>query len=146
VIREIVQAESGPRSTNISAALNFVLHVQKQRCICFILSDFQDIGFESSLRVLARKHDVIGIHLLDASEAQLPDVGLLQLINPETGKTHWVDTASEATRGNYVHAQQSAMHQVEHLFKRNQADFLQIHTQKPYLAPLIGFFKQHGKK
>ncbi len=146
IIREIVQAESGPRNTQISAALNFILHLQKQRCICFILSDFQDSGFEPSLRVLARKHDVIGIHLLDTAEYQLPDVGLLQIRNPETGALRWVDTTSESARATYAQAQQSALQHMEHLFKRNQADYLQIQTHQPYVAPLIGFFKQHGKK
>jgi uncharacterized protein (DUF58 family) len=146
IIREILQAESGSRSTNISAALSYILNLQKQRCICFILSDFLDSGFEASLRVLAGKHDVTGIHLVDHVEEIMPDIGMVQVTNPETGATDWIDTHEQSVRTKYEHLRQSETLKMEYLFKRNHADYLRLHTHEPYLASLIKFFRQHGKK
>src|SRR5205085_8180619 len=101
IVREMLTAEPKGKGTNLSDALRFFNNSTRQRSISFVLSDFLDTGFADALKVAGRKHDVIGIKIYDKMEMQLPDMGLLQVRDAETGKTMWVDSGDYWVRHNY---------------------------------------------
>jgi uncharacterized protein (DUF58 family) len=145
IIREILQVEQKPRGTNIADALSYCFNLQKQRSICFVLSDFLDHGFEKSLRVLAGRHDVIGVHMSDPLEQKLPDIGVISVFDPETGKTQWLDTSQTDMRLQYQKAQNKQLDRVKNFFLKNKADYLEMQTDIPYFTTLLSFFQQHAK-
>lgn len=93
--------------TDLNEGMKYAVNVQKKRCICFLISDFMDIGsIRDGLVTLSRKHDVVALQLEDEGEHQLPDVGFVQWLNTETGATTWVDTSSPKVRKEYAERQQ----------------------------------------
>ena len=137
-----VPASSG---TNLSVALNHLLHVLHRRSIILLFSDFLDPDFTRPLRILARRHDTVAVPLFDAREAELPDIGLVHLTDAETGETVVVDTGSARARRAF--AQQSAARQaaLTALFRRIRMDHLALRTDENYVEPLARFFRQRHR-
>lgn len=98
IIRELIEFKPQSTKTNISEALRFFSAFQKRRAIVFVLSDFMDTRYRDSLKIASRKHDLTGIRIFDPREEELPNLGLLPLKDPESGKTHWVNTSSYKLR------------------------------------------------
>lgn len=142
IIRELLQIEPAKRGTNLGAALEYLNNVLKKRSIVFVLSDFIAPSFETPLRVVARRHDIIGVHLYDPLEAQLPDAGLLRLLDAETGQPAWVDTSSPALRRAYSEAFRARSLDLESAFRRTGADSLRISTRESYVHALVSFFRR----
>jgi len=101
IVRELLSKEPKGKGTAVSKALRYFNNSTKQKSIAFILSDFLDAGYEDALRIAGKKHDVIGIKLYDKMDMQLPDAGLLQVEDAETGKTKWVDSSNSFVRYSY---------------------------------------------
>jgi uncharacterized protein (DUF58 family) len=146
IIREIIQVESGQRSTNIAAALQYVFNLQKQRCICFVLSDFLDAGFENALKVLAGRHDVIGVQFTDPMEQKIPSVGIMQVQDPETGQLFWLDTTNSEALADYTRFRNLSSQQVKSTLERNGADHLALNVEEPYFPTILQFFRKHSKR
>jgi uncharacterized protein (DUF58 family) len=147
IIREILQAEGGQRGTNIASALQYAFNLQKQRSICFVLSDFLDKGFENALKVLAGRHDVIGVQVTAPMEQRIPtNIGLIQVADPETGKSMWLDTAQTAELTDYQRLRNQSLGQIKGVLERNGADYLAIQIDEPYFPTLLQFFRKHGKQ
>jgi uncharacterized protein (DUF58 family) len=141
LIRDLFAFERTSTGTDLSVALNHVLHVLNRRSIVLLVSDFMNSGFEAPLRAVSRRHDTIAVHLLDPRESELPDVGLLELTDTETFETIVIDTGSPRARYAYTdHAQYRAA-QLEQLLVRARVDRIPIHTDESYVEPLIRFFK-----
>ena len=98
IIRELLDFEPVGKETNIGMALEYFNNVIKKRCICFVLSDFIADGYDTALRIAARRHDLIGMHIYDPTEKQLPNLGLIRVVDAETGKLHYLDTSSAKVR------------------------------------------------
>ncbi|TNE47187.1 MAG: DUF58 domain-containing protein [Bacteroidetes bacterium] len=145
IIREILIAKPRGRGTDLKAALQFIHNVLKKRSVCFILSDFLASGYDDALRVLARRHDCIGIHCWDPLERDLPDVGVLRVADAETGEQVWVDTTSSQLRRKYLYSFEEHKAQTRNLFRRAGADFLSLCTNEPYVTALLRFFAQRSK-
>lgn len=145
LIRDLFAHEPQSHGTDVSVALNHALHVLKRRSIVALISDFLDTDFEKPLRAVARRHDTIAIHLHDPREAALPDVGLIDLTDPETGETVVIDTSSRSARHAYEHKALEHQHYLDGLFRGIRADRIQIHTDKGYVEPLIRFFRKRNK-
>jgi uncharacterized protein (DUF58 family) len=147
IIRELIEVQSQSRSTNIAAAMSYAFNLQKQRSICFVLSDFLDTRFETALKVLAGRHDVIGVHITDPIEQVLPDAGLVEVLDPESGSSFWLDTSDTNMRAEYQRKRRLVTgHEIKQLFQRNKADYLALSTSEPYFPSLLSFFKHHGKR
>lgn len=142
IIRVILSTQPTGKGTDIAKALRFVNNVIKKRSVCFILSDFLDKGYEDALKIMARRHDLIGIHCWDALEKHLPDVGVLRVTDAETQQQYWVDTSSAYTRTNYRTTFEEHLLQVKELFQKAGADFLSLGTHEPYVPVLLRFFQQ----
>jgi uncharacterized protein (DUF58 family) len=140
IVRELLTAQPKRRGTNISEALKFFSRSNRHKNIAFIMSDFIDELYEDKLRVMSSRHDVIGLKIYDKMDMQLPDIGMLEVEDPETGKIQWLDTSDPMIRHNY---QQNFMRQSENcknIFKKSGADLLHLRTDEDYVKILQQFF------
>lgn len=140
IVRELLTVEAAAKGTDLDEAIRFFSHAVKQRSIAFILSDFITAGYDDDLKVIGNKHDVIGIRVYDKMDMQLPDAGVLQLQDAETGKTMWVNSSDELVRYNY---QQHFMQQSEtskNYFRKAGAELLHVRTDDDYVKILQQFF------
>lgn len=146
VLREIIYHEPENTGTNINSALEYLLRVIRRHSVVFILSDFMDDGFQKSLRVVSSKHDVIAIKLTDKLEMQLPDAGLISLVDAETGENVVVDTSDEKIRNSYSALRQAQQERLEKMFKKINLDHITIKTGESYVEPLYKFFRKRAKR
>lgn len=140
IVRELLTAEPKNKGTNLNEAIKFFNKMAHHKSIAFIMSDFLDDKYEDNLKVIGKKHDVIGLKVYDKMDMQLPDVGMLQVQDLETGKTKWLDTGYAMVRYNY---QQNFLVQSEickNIFKKAGADLLHIRTDEDYVKILQQFF------
>ena len=142
VVRDILHFQPKQPGTNIESALAFVDRVLKPHSVVFLISDFKDTGYEKQLRLSSKRHSLIAITLQDRREVELPDVGLIELEDPESGETMVLDTRSEAARQLYTEMNQRADMERRQVFRSNQVDSIHIRTDMPYVKPLIQFFRQ----
>jgi uncharacterized protein (DUF58 family) len=140
IVRELLSFEPKENGTNIDAAIKFFNNTCRQKSIAFILSDFIAGQYKSQLKVIGKKHDVIGIKVYDKMDMQLPKVGLLQTIDRETGKTVLLDTNNSFTRANYQQYFFTETDNCKTVFKQAGADLLHISTENDYVKILQEFF------
>lgn len=142
IIRELVNVQASDRGTDLAAALQYTRNVMKKRTVCFVLSDFQAPQFEGPLRILARRHDFIGLQCWDPRERVLPNVGLLKVKDPESAASRWVDTTDPGLRRTYTQRFDQHQRETAELFRRAGADFLSVQTTDSYVNTLLRFFEQ----
>jgi uncharacterized protein (DUF58 family) len=145
IIRELLNFEPEEQGTNIGLALEYFNNVIKKRSICFILSDFISTLFESPLRIAARRHDIIGIHVNDRREQELPNVGLIRALDAETGTTRWLDTSSKKVRADYSDWYQKHYNYFKSIFIKSGADAVSIQTDESYVNALLKFFQKRSR-
>ncbi len=146
VVRDILRFQPQQPGTNIETALAFVDQVLKPHSVVFLISDFKDTGCEKQLRLSSKRHSLIAITLQDRRELELPDVGLIELEDAETGETMVVDTRSAEARQLYTALNQRADAERRQVFRASQVDSIFIRTDEPYVKPLIQFFRQRAAK
>ena len=140
IVRELLTAEARSSGTHLDDAIRFFSRSAKQKSIAFIISDFLASGYDDDLKVIGNKHDVIGIRVYDPMDMQLPEAGLLQVEDPETGRTRWIDSSDAMVRYRY---QQHFMRQSEtckQYFKKAGAELLHVRTDDDYVRILQQFF------
>ena len=101
IIRELIEFTPKSKETNINEALKFLSNVMKKKTIVFLLSDFMDDAYEQTLKIAGRKHDVTGIKIYDKHDEEIPNLGIVPMLDAETGKTQLVNTSSKSIRNNY---------------------------------------------
>ncbi len=146
LVREVLAAEAASGGTDIAGALNYLNAVLRRKAIVFLVSDFLDQGWEKRLSITARHHDLICCHLSDPCESALPDVGVLELEDPETGETLWVDTASPAVRDGFSRTSTEHMEALRTVFKRNRVDAMFLSTDADPIGHVRKFFRQRAAK
>ena len=146
VVRDILHFQPKQPGTNIETALTFVDKVLKPHSVVFLISDFKDIGYEKQLRLSSKRHSLIAITLQDRREIELPDVGLIELEDAESGETMVVDTRSEEARQLYTELNQRADAERQQIFRASRVDSIHIRTDEPYVKPLIRFFRQRAAR
>ncbi|MGA9115531.1 MAG: DUF58 domain-containing protein [Bacteroidota bacterium] len=146
IIRELVSFEPRGSGTNIRRALEYFHHVSKKRSIAFLLSDFIDEGYERILTVVSRKHDMIAVEISDPREEELPDAGLMKLRDAETGRDRWVDTSHARIRTHFRRAWDERRASRRSLFLRNRVDSIPIRVDRPYIRPLVDFFRRRERR
>jgi uncharacterized protein (DUF58 family) len=140
IVRELLSKEAKSKGTQVSAALKFFNNSTRQKSIAFVLSDFLDANYEAALRVAARKHDIIGMKIYDKMDMELPNAGLLQVQDAESGNSKWVDSSNAFVRYQY---QQEFFRVTEYstqTFKKAGSDLLHIRTDEDYVKVLQKFF------
>ena len=144
IIRELINFEPEGKGTNVAVALEYLNNVIKKRSIAFVMSDFFAKDYDTSLRIAARRHDIIGIHLYDAREKEIPNVGLVRVIDAETGQKIWLDTSVKRIREQYKNWFQSNYDYLKKTFVKSGADVMSIQTNESYVNALLKFFKKRS--
>lgn len=146
IIREIIELEPSSSGTDISAALRFLTNAIKQKCTAFLLSDMMDTdadgnpNYEDAIKVAVNRHDLSVIKIYDPRERVVPDVGLVNVKDSETGESAWVNTSSRKMREAYALATRNADDKALKLLRRYQIDSVDISTGSDYVRGLMAFF------
>lgn len=141
LVRDILTFDPPARGTDLGAAIRFLSRVLHRRSVIFLLSDFLDEGWEAPLRALAVRHDVVALVLADRRDLDLPDVGLVEVVEPESGTRRWVDTGSKRVREAYAGAAARAAEGRRIAFQSAGIDAVTIDTQEDWVQPLRRFFE-----
>ena len=147
IIKELISFMPENNGTDISEGLRYLTNILKKRSTAFVLSDFMDTAdgharFEDALKIASGKHDMVGIRVYDRREQQLPDVGILELKDAETGEKVWVDTASRAVRDAYARNWEQTSALIDSSLKRCRVDNVKIATGEDYVTSLMKLFKR----
>jgi uncharacterized protein (DUF58 family) len=146
VIRELLFYKPKHRGTNLQRALNHLNLVLDKHAVVFLISDLLDQGFEQSLKVSNRKHDVVIIQIVDPREQMLPDVGILELRDAETGEIVYIDASLPWIREMYETNWRRNFAKLSKLFQSNRIDHVTIPTAGQYDLPLIRFFEERARR
>lgn len=146
IIRDLLSFNPEGNATDIKGALEYMNGTIKKRSIVFLLSDFMDQGYSKILKVVGKKHDLIGIVLDDRRENELPAIGLVKLTDAETGQERWIDTSSNRVRKMMRKTRGEAVNKRNALFLSSRIDRIQIETGKDYIKPLVQFFRLREKR
>ncbi|MCC5941075.1 MAG: DUF58 domain-containing protein [Balneolaceae bacterium] len=142
LIRELYTTEPGGSKTSIADALSYVNRLLNRRSIIILASDFQDEAFEKQHRITARKHDLVNLVINDELEEELPNIGVVPLLDPETGKQTILDTSSKKIRAAYSENVRQRKAYLKEYFMKNKMDSVDVYTNKSYIRPLINFFQR----
>lgn len=146
IIREVLSFEPEGKTTNIRGALEYMNNAIKKKSIAFLISDFMDEGFEKILQVVGRKHDLIGVVLDDRREKELPDIGLIKLVDAETGAERWIDTGSKRVREQLIFDRKEKEKKRNSVFIKSRLDKIEVMTGSNYIQPLVQFFRRREKR
>lgn len=146
LIKEIFTFQPSDLGTCIEAALTYLNRVVKRHAIVFLISDCQDHGFEKSIRLTARKHDLTIIRIVDPAEKDLPDVGLVTLRDPESGQALLVNTHSRKLRETWRRERESHAAWLSDLVNRAGIDMVELRTDGPVVEPLTRLFQGRRKR
>jgi uncharacterized protein (DUF58 family) len=141
IIRELLSFTPVSAKTSLSEPLRFLTNVIRKRCTAFILSDFMAPPFEEALRIASGKHDLVALNMTDRREKEMPDVGFVQILDPETGVERWIDTSSQKVRREYSEMWKKHDDMVTSSFRSCGVDMTTISTGEDYIKPLISLFK-----
>ena len=145
IIREMLDFHPESKRTDIKQAVEFLSSVQKRRTTAFILSDFYVRNdFQQSLQIANRKHDVVAIQVYDQRARELPDVGIMKVVDAETGFEQYVDTSSKRLRESYRKYWQSRQSQLMETFNKSNVDNVSIATSEDFVKALLVLFKQRS--
>ncbi len=146
LIRELLCTKPRSSGTSIQNAVSYILKVAKRKSVIFIISDFIDNDYWQSLKVLNKKHDLIGIKIFDPAELYFPDVGLIKAKDLETKESFWFDSSSKSQKDEhhkYLIENQSNFYEISN---KMGFDVISINSQKDYIQPLMSFFKNRGNR
>jgi uncharacterized protein (DUF58 family) len=142
LLRDLFYYKPKSHRTKLSQGFSFLQGVLKKRATVFVFSDFMDKNFEQSLRLLGRKHDVVACVVNDAAEYSLPDMGVIEVQDAETGEIVTVDTSSADFRKRYEDEVLKRKDQRDKLLRLAQVDRVDVKSSEDYVNPLVAFFKK----
>lgn len=145
IIRELIDFKPSSRLTNITIPLRYLANVIKKRSIAFLISDFMDDNFEDALKIVSKKHDLVGLRIYDIREMELPNVGLMKVKDAETGHFTWIDTGSLHVRNSYKDIYKKKQAELNDLLVRAGVDYASIAAHEDYVKPLMRLFKKRAK-
>ncbi|MFD2146609.1 DUF58 domain-containing protein [Mucilaginibacter antarcticus] len=146
IIRELIAFEPVNKGTDVGGALKYFTSVIKKKCTAFIISDFISPVFEAELKIANKKHDVIALRLFDNHENEFPDLGLIPVVDEESGQIAWVNTGDKNIREAYKLEALSRNAGIQETFKKSGVDTTSIGTHESYVKPLMTLFKKREKK
>jgi uncharacterized protein (DUF58 family) len=146
VLRDLLAFEPEGRATDIRNALDVLRRVVTKRSVVFLVSDFEDGGYERTLRVVNRKHDLVAISVHDPREEALPDVGLVAVVDAESGVPAIIDTGSARVRHAYAERARKARALGRDIVKRAGVDLLEVSTGTDYDRTLVSFFRERARR
>jgi uncharacterized protein (DUF58 family) len=141
VIRELLAFAPRGRGTRIAEALDHVNRMLRKRAVMFVISDFQDSGFERALRIARRRHDVILVRVADRRERSVPRAGLVEVVDNETGRRTVIDTSSRRWRAAYERLARAALERQDKRLRQIKLDTIEVRTGESFVEPLVRFFR-----
>jgi uncharacterized protein (DUF58 family) len=144
IIRELIEFTPKSKQTNINEALKFLSSVMKKKAIVFLLSDFMDDAYEQTLKIAGRKHDVTGIKIYDKHDEEIPNLGIVPMLDAETGKTQLVNTSSKKIRNNYKSNALRLNDYYKKTFSSSGSGTITTRVDEDYVRKLLGYFKHKG--
>jgi len=142
IIRQLLDFRPEGKGTSISTALRYAFNVLKKTGIIFVISDFMDRDYASTLKILARKHDTVGIRVYDPAEVRLPSMGFLLTEDPETGQAVYLDTSSPKVKAYLQRQFDETTAYFADSFKRSGSGMIQVATNESYVKALMNYFKK----
>jgi len=146
VIRELYYFQPKGRGTDIASALDYLNRVTTRRSVVFLVSDFFASGYEAALKVANRRHDLVAVTVSDPREMELPDVGIVEVEDAETGEEVLIDTSDVRARRTFMNASEEARSARQRLFRSVGVDRVDVRTDRPYIEPLMRFFEARAKR
>lgn len=141
IIRELIEFQPKSKKTDIAQAIKFLSSVMKKKAIVFMISDFMSKDYEHTLKIASKKHDVTGIRVFDKREESLPNLGLVSMLDAESGKTMLVDTSSKKLRQNYEINYRTNVNYFTSVFSKCGAGAVSSRVDESYVTKLLGYFK-----
>lgn len=145
IIRDLIEFAPKSQKTDLSFALKYLGNVLKKKAIVFVLSDFISEDYMQSLRIVGKKHDLTGIRVFDPKEAAIPNIGLVSMLDSETGVIKTVATQSKRVRSEYETYQRERKEYFSESFKKSGCGSIQCRVDESYVKKLLGYFKQRGR-
>jgi uncharacterized protein (DUF58 family) len=146
IVRELLDFQPKHTKTNISEALRYLTSVIKKRSISFVISDFLDSQFEDAIKIANKKHDVVALRIYDRREQEIPQIGLLRLVDSETGNVKWIDSSNASVQASFKRWLQQKDENLKSIFSKSGVDNIHIRTDQSYVQPLINFFRMREKR
>jgi len=144
IIRELIEFDPKSKKTNIAVALKFLSNVMKKKAIVFVLSDFIADDYDHTLKIVSKRHDVTGIRVYDKHEVAIPNLGMVQMEDEETGELLLVNTSSRKVRVNYGKFYQEKVDYFKDSFNKSGAGVIDCRADESYVKKLLGYFKRRG--
>lgn len=144
IIRELLEFEPKSHRTNVAEALKFLTNVMKKKCIVFVLSDFMVDNYADTLKIVGNKHDLTGIRVYDEKEEYIPNLGVIQVQDAETGATQLVNTSSKNVRHNYWRYHMERVDYFSDAFTKSGSGVIHCRADESYVKKLLGYFKRRG--
>ncbi|GHA59952.1 DUF58 domain-containing protein [Pontibacter akesuensis] len=145
IIKALQELQPKSIKTGLAAGIRLTLDIIKRRSIILLLSDFIDNNYEKELSMLARRHDLIVLHLVDLREHKLPPMGIVPILDKETGRTLWLNTSGEEFRRHYHAQYQENQEVLMRICQKYQANYLAIETNEDYVPQLVNLFRLRNK-
>lgn len=143
IIRELIEFKPENSGTDIELPLKYLTNVIKKRSIAFLISDFcANNNYKDALKIANKKHDIVGLRIIDKSEQHIPEIGLIKLKDNESGKTIWVDSSSKVFQKEFKTLQLKMEADLKDTFSRSGVDTANIYTGESYIKPLMNLFKK----
>lgn len=144
IIRELIEFKPKSNRTDLAQAIRFLSGVMKKKAITFIISDFISEPYEQPLKIASKRHDITGIRIYDIRETKIPNLGLVPMLDAETGATQLVNTGSKSVRLNYEKQYAAKVDYFADIFNRCGSGTVSARTDESYVAKLLGYFKSRG--
>jgi uncharacterized protein (DUF58 family) len=141
IIRELIEFEPKSYKTDIAQALKFLSGTQKKKAIVFMISDFMSADYENTLKIASKKHDITGIRVYDVREEKMPNLGMVSMIDAETGETRLINTGSKSTRMNYEKNYHDNLNYFKETFRKSGSGVVNTRVDESYVTKLLSYFK-----
>jgi len=141
IIRELIEFEPKSYSTDIAQALKFLSGTQKKKAIVFLISDFMSDAYEQTLKIASKKHDITGIRVYDIREEKMPNLGMVPMLDAETGITRVINTGSKSVRMNYEKYYRDKVGYFRETFSKSGSGIVNTRVDENYVTKLLGYFK-----
>ncbi len=141
IIRELIEFQPKSQKTDVAQALKFLSGTQKKKAIVFVISDFMADDYEQTLKIASKKHDITGIRVYDIREEKIPNLGMVSMLDAETGQTQLINTSSKLVRTNYEKYYQDKIKYFKESFSKSGAGVVHTRVDESYVTKLLGYFK-----
>jgi uncharacterized protein (DUF58 family) len=141
IIRELIEFQPKSNRTDVAQALKFLSSTQKKKAIVFLISDFMAEDYEHTLKIASKKHDIIGIRVYDIREESIPNLGVVPMLDAETGSVALINTGSKQVRMNYEKHYHEKVKYFKETFSKCGAGALSSRVDESYVTKLLGYFK-----